>query len=42
MGKGLLEKIRAAEEELVYAPPARAAYLTRKIVKWKGQVFVER
>lgn len=33
--------MRRAEEELVYASPARAAKLTDKIVKWKGQVFDE-
>lgn len=35
----LWKKIRRSESELVYADPARAAKLTGKIVKWKGQVF---
>lgn len=37
----LMKKLRKAEEELVYANPTRAAYLTGKIVKWKGQVSNE-
>lgn len=40
-GKKLYKKLRLAEAELVYASPARAAKLTGKIVKWKGQVFDE-
>ncbi|MBQ8429378.1 MAG: hypothetical protein IJX30_04720 [Clostridia bacterium] len=36
--KKLLKKLRKAEAELVYANPTRAAHLTGKIVKWKGQV----
>lgn len=39
--KNLFKKLRSAEEELVYATPTRAAKLTNKIVKWKGQVFDE-
>ena len=39
--KKLFEKLRKAEDELVYATPARAAKLVGKIVKWKGQVFDE-
>lgn len=39
--KKLYEKLRRAEAELVYATPSRAAKLTNKIVKWKGQVFDE-
>ena len=39
--KKLFEKLRRAEAELVYASPSRAAKLTGKIVKWKGQVFDE-
>ena len=34
-------KIRNAEAVLIYASPADAAKLTKKIVKWKGQVFDE-
>ena len=37
----LLKKIRAAEEEIAYADPKRAAKLAKQIVKWKGQVFDE-
>ena len=36
-----LKKIREWEEELALADPVRAAKLTKKIVKWKGQVFDE-
>ena len=39
--KKLLKKLREAEAELVYANPTRAAKLTGKIVKWKGQVSNE-
>ena len=39
--KKLLVELRKAEAELIYASPARAAKLTNKIVKWKGQVFNE-
>ena len=39
--KKLLQKIRRMEAELVYAPPARAAKLTSKIVKGKAQLFDE-
>lgn len=39
--KKLFEKLRLAEEELIYATPSRAAKLTGKIAKWKGQVFDE-
>ena len=42
MKKRLLEKIRRFEAELAWASPARAAKITTKIVKWKGQVFDER
>jgi hypothetical protein len=34
-------KIRKSEAALIYASPAQAAKLTKKIVKWKGQVFDE-
>lgn len=37
----LMKKLRKAEAELVYANPTRAAKLTDKIVKWKGQVSNE-
>jgi len=36
-----LKQIRRWEEELATSTPARAAKLTVKIVKWKGQVFDE-
>ena len=39
--KKLLIKIKKTEAVLVYASPAKAAKLTKKIVKWKGQVFDE-
>lgn len=39
--KKLMKKLRKAEAELVYADPTRAAKLTGKIVKWKGQVSNE-
>lgn len=35
----ILKKIRQWETELISAKPSRAAKLTGKIVKWKGQVF---
>ena len=41
MDKKKFEKLRRAEAELAYAKPRRAAKLTGKIVKWKGQVFDE-
>lgn len=34
-----MEKIRKLEKELLSASPPKAAKLTKKIVKWKGQVF---
>ena len=37
----LLLKIRKSEAVLVYASPSKAAKLTKKIVKWKGQVCDE-
>ena len=37
----LRAKIKKTEKILVYASPAQAARLTKKIVKWKGQVFDE-
>jgi hypothetical protein len=39
--KKMFEKLRLAEETLIYADPSLAAKLTNKIVKWKGQVFDE-
>jgi hypothetical protein len=39
--KKKLQQIRRWEEELASSTPARAAKLTAKIVKWKGQVFDE-
>jgi hypothetical protein len=39
--KKLFQKLRKAEKELLVASPKRAAFLTAKIVKWKGQVFDE-
>ncbi len=40
-GEKLWKKIRKAEEKLLVATPEEAANLTKKIVKWKGQVFDE-
>ncbi len=37
----LITRIRKAETVLIYASPSTAAKLTKKIVKWKGQVFDE-
>ena len=37
----LHKELRNAEKELIFANPTRAAYLTNKIVKWKGQVSNE-
>jgi len=37
----LLFKIRKSEAILVYASPSKAAKLSKKIVKWKGQVCDE-
>jgi hypothetical protein len=34
-------KIREAESLLIYASPSKACKLTKKIIKWKGQVFDE-
>ena len=34
-------KIRKSEAAIIYASPSKAAKLTKKIVKWKGQVFDE-
>ena len=34
-------KIKKSEAILIYASPAQAAKLTKKIVKWKEQVFDE-
>jgi hypothetical protein len=39
--KKKLQQIRRWEEELASSTPARAAKLTTKIVKWKGQVLDE-
>lgn len=35
----LYRKLRQYESELLTATPARAAKLTVKITKWKGEVF---
>lgn len=35
----LYKKLRLCERELLTAAPARAAKLTVKITKWKGEVF---
>ena len=37
--KRALKRIRAAEAELAYATPERAAYLVSKLVRWKSTVF---
>ncbi len=37
-----LQKIRKAEAELAYAPPAKAAKLTGKIVRLKATLFDEK
>ncbi len=39
--KKLWKKIQEYEKELLAASPDKAAKLTPKIVKWKGQVFDE-
>ena len=40
-GEKLWNKIKNAERKLLIATPEKAAKLTKKIVKWKGQVFDE-
>jgi hypothetical protein len=37
--KKLLEKLRNAEAELVYATPKRAAKLSQQIVRWKWSIL---
>ena len=37
----LWKKIQITEKELLIAAPPKAARLTRKLVKWRGQVFDE-
>jgi hypothetical protein len=37
----LCKKIKKTESILVYATPSQTAKLTKKIVKWKGQVCDE-
>ena len=37
----LCKKIKKTEHILVYATPSQTAKLTKKIVKWKGQVCDE-